>query len=400
MRAAPCGGKVPIVKIEKIWRIMYDETTKSFLPCTKEEIRLADEWKYGQQSLRRPGDSLPYRGNTPLMRPISGDLLRRREPPVTVHVDPQEGSLPPGNTDTAPVLSPWAGYSSPYVPSQGDSAGPAMPQPMPPTPQLASFAFQTQGAYPQEAPVLKPSLSQDEEDWDDGFEDMARPAPQRPLPPPVTVPVSAPTLATPKKRWGGVLALLLVVLLAGSAAALYFSGVLDSQLTQAGIPTWLEMKARIQAAEETGSSVHEVSSAQLRVTSVPMTDARREEAQALERVLENSGASILPVGEGLASLKDFSVSVKEAQAPATLVFTLQTNVAVSDIRLLTPSNQPLAVSSTRKVPTGDGLTWLLAVNFDQPFTGEIRAFLRYDTSIWTAGGMSCSVDVKAPESSQ
>ncbi|MEA5014036.1 MAG: hypothetical protein VB099_05700 [Candidatus Limiplasma sp.] len=441
---------------------------------------MADEWKYGQQSLRRPGGAPPYRENAPLMRPISGDLLRRweqREPPVSARLERQEEEPPQGEryscasrppwspADAAqpaqppqglfeplPMVPSWGGYYPPYgvpqgyqppapygyypygmavpyapaippygqgMPPQGpaQAAGAAPGQSAPPPPDAAP---QPQGAFPpgpqsggpplspppwaqaqpeqsfsravnvpsfsDPAPAPQPAPSpilDDEEDWEDEEMGGFGAAPQGPLPSPATIPLSVPTTESPKKGKGGLAALLLTVLLLGSAGAVYFTGILDPQLASVSIPTWNEMKDRLRASEEEAAAL-------------PQATPVQGEAQALEQALAAPQAGIQPASEALATLKAFDVSFREAQAPATLVFSLQTNAAVNDIRLLLPSNEALPVRSVKKVPTGDGITWQLLVDFQEPFEGEIRAFLRYDASVWAPGGLSCSVAVKAP----
>lgn len=476
---------------------------------------MADEWKYGQQPLDRPEGSPSYAENSPLMRPMSDDLLLRweqREPPVSARLDPQEAPppqnvsppqnvappqnaspfqnvappqaaaygqeasppwSPPGGApssapaphnvyEQAPPAPPWAGYYPPYGAPQGYQLpvpygfypyglplpygavpygpGPGHPGTLPPTegapgqaapppfywvPQApAAFApasppaeaqpihpsqpaqpawaqppepqpsFSPPGAMPA-SPAPQPSLApqppsaftwDEEEDWDDEEDPTFKTLPQAPLPTPATVPVTAPVAQARKKRPGGLIPLILSVLVLGSAMALYFTGALDSQLQAVSIPTWSETMARLRAPEAAPTP-----------TALPQETPGQEGIPTLEEVLAEPRSDGSPPNANLAHLRSFGVSVREAQAPATLMFTLRTNAAVSDIRLMLPGNQPLAVSNVNKTPTADGTLWQLAVDFKEPFEGNISAFLRYDASVWADGGLNCAVAVKAPE---
>ncbi len=212
-------------------------------------------------------------------------------------------------------------------------------------------------------------------------------------PAPATVPLQEPEKVTASKGNGGLFALLLVVLLLSSACALYFTGLLDKQLIAANIPTWSQLADRMNAPAGPTSDP-ESQGPTLPVQTVS-PDYEAEAAASLEHALSNPDAAIAPASASGPALSSFTVSASEAAAPVTLVFALQTDMSVNDIRLLGPNNQFLTINDTNKTPMGDGLTWQLSVTFDKPFEGEVRAFLRYGSS-WADGGMRCTVAVTEP----
>lgn len=275
----------------------------------------------------------------------------------------------------------------PAQPTQPAWAQPQPPQPEPPEPQPS---FSPPGSMPA-SPAPQPSLApqpppsfawDEEEDWEDEEDPAFKVLPQAPLPTPATVPVTPPMAKARKKRRNGLLPLILSVLVLGSAMALYFTGAVDSQLQAVNIPTWSETLARLRTREAASTLSQETPG--------------QEGVRPLEEVLAEPRSDGSPPSANLAHLRSFGVSLREAQAPATLVFTLRTNSAVSDIRLLLPDNRPLTVSNVNKTPTADGILWQLAVDFKEPFEGDISAFLRYDASVWADGGLNCTVAVKAP----
>jgi len=119
-------------------------------------------------------------------------------------------------------------------------------------------------------------------------------------------------------------------------------------------------------------------------------------AASLQAYLQSTQGGIYPASLGGPRLNDFAVAPNSAMAPVTLIFSLVTNDMVKEIKLT--ANNVLLTPDTYVSPTlkGDQLVWKIAIPFKTPYTGDIRARLRYGDgqSNWVDGNMRCTVDIR------
>lgn len=215
------------------------------------------------------------------------------------------------------------------------------------------------------------------------------------IPTPVTVPLMLNTVGRPakakKKGGGGWLWLLPVVLLLGSLSAVFFTGAADSLLMRAGIPTWEELTVEKIPDEDLPSVFAEE-------TAAPGSfDPSLPEGG--ESVLAGDASqAVVPVGAGVVSsnlpvLSSFTVSPDSGTAPATLVFSMQSNNAVKSIQLAKATGEKLTGRVT-SAPSGDGIAWQFEVRFDKAYEGEIHALLEgQEKGAWYDTDLVCRVAV-------
>lgn len=98
-------------------------------------------------------------------------------------------------------------------------------------------------------------------------------------------------------------------------------------------------------------------------------------------------------GSGTPELSGISVEPASATAPAELVFTLQTNNATSSIRLLTENGDTIYTTAFAS-PKDGGREWIVNAKLDEPYAGDVRVFLRDGVGKWSAGEITCKVDVR------
>lgn len=97
--------------------------------------------------------------------------------------------------------------------------------------------------------------------------------------------------------------------------------------------------------------------------------------------------------EPAAEMLHATVAPAEAEAPATLVFTLETNAATTAVRLMDDNERILRVNTVRSAQ-GDGLLWKITAQMESAYTGTVRFFLRDSSGIWTEGDGTCAVSVR------
>lgn len=215
------------------------------------------------------------------------------------------------------------------------------------------------------------------------------------IPTPVTVPLMLNTVGRPakakKKGGGGWLWLLPVVLLLGSLSAVFFTGTADSLLMRAGIPTWEELTVEKIPDEDLPSVFAEETAAPGSLEpSLPEgseSDLAGDPSQAAVPASAGVVSSNLPV------LSSFTVNPDSGTAPATLVFSMQSNNAVKSIQLAKATGEKLTGKVT-SAPSGDGIAWQFEVRFDKAYEGEIHALLEgQEKGGWHDTDLVCRVAV-------
>jgi hypothetical protein len=93
------------------------------------------------------------------------------------------------------------------------------------------------------------------------------------------------------------------------------------------------------------------------------------------------------------ALASFTVSPAVGKAPVRLVFTLETNAAVSQIHLLREDGGTVYASATA-TPQSDGLLWQAAAVFGEPYAGRVLAYLQDGAAQWRRGDIACEVSVQ------
>ena len=214
----------------------------------------------------------------------------------------------------------------------------------------------TANAYP--LPQMTGGFSADALDEDSGRYDAV-------IHPPLAEPVPVPTFgresrARGKRRFGPMgIALAVIVLLAAGAYALYSTGLL-TQWTQSLFPS--------TTAGDTVPAVFQQETAQ-QTAITPATQVDKVE--------------------------QFSVSVEpqSAAVPASLVFTVRTNTAVTAIRLLTESGTVIRTNASY-FRQEDALVWQVSATIETAYTGKVRVFLRDAAGGWSEGGQDCQITVQ------
>jgi hypothetical protein len=74
------------------------------------------------------------------------------------------------------------------------------------------------------------------------------------------------------------------------------------------------------------------------------------------------------------------------------VFTLQTNAAVSAVRLMSESGV-MFPTTARSTPLGVGLKWTVSADFETPYSGQVRIFLCDQNGAWSEASQTCTVNV-------
>jgi len=136
-------------------------------------------------------------------------------------------------------------------------------------------------------------------------------------------------------------------------------------------------------------------------TPIPVVTAKNpsgEDASAasLQAYLQSTQGGIQPASHGGPRLNEFTVAPASAIVPVTLTFSLITNDMVKEVRL-TANSVPLTPQTyVSPTPRGDQLVWKIPIPFESPYTGDIRARLRYggEQSNWTDSDKRCAVDVR------
>ena len=184
---------------------------------------------------------------------------------------------------------------------------------------------------------------------------------------PMPVPTADFSTPTSHRREGVIVAICVaaVLLILG---ALYFFGVLDGLAVKLGLP------ARGQTVAAT--------SADMTSSFQTATDSAVDPA-----------TIVVASGVAKPELRSVKAEPAETTAPATVVFTLETNQGTSSVRLLTADGATLSATGTNAL-SGDGMTWSLTASIPKAYTGDVRVFLRDEAGEWSEAEQTCTIDVR------
>lgn len=272
--------------------------------------------------------------------------------------------------NTPPAQPQWQEEAMSLPPHPQEATSQWAPQNSPPLdPQWHEETVPNETtSWKTEAPAPPAMIMNDADDDSGRFEAIP---PQQPLPSPATVSTQEDVDNEAEPPRTGLIIFLVLVLIASTAGAIFFTGMADSLLQQVGIPTWDQLMSQSDAA--TGG--------------IPAIFGNQQADS-------DSSAEVRTVsGQGLARLWDFTVSSTSSKAPVTLTFTLYSNDAVENIRLYNTSGVALVGDMKQSPYQGDGKIWQFSYHFAEPYTGEVGAYYN-DGNDWYNSELSCTVDVQ------
>ena len=180
--------------------------------------------------------------------------------------------------------------------------------------------------------------------------------------------------------------ILLVITLLLSLSIVYYTGVVDSVLTSAGIPTWQDLFGEENPPEGIPAPFANATESP-ELTGDTATDGTNAAIPAATDVVAPVKAT------GNARLISIGVNPATAKAPATLLFTIHTNDAVSNVQLKTGDLSTL-LAERHSAPSGDGIIWEYSVDFDNPYQGSVYAYMLDGENNWIDSGEFCQVNVQ------
>jgi len=92
-------------------------------------------------------------------------------------------------------------------------------------------------------------------------------------------------------------------------------------------------------------------------------------------------------------LQSITVDPQSAAVPASLVFTIRTNTAVTAVRLLTESGTAIRTNASY-YRQDDALIWQVSASIETAYTGKVRVFMRDAAGSWSEGGLTCDIAVQ------
>lgn len=225
--------------------------------------------------------------------------------------------------------------------------------------QPAIQAYPVPNATPRySAPAAKIARDvRDTRDPEDDEHDERDAVPSELMASPAPVPLT--DIAPPSKKrtvlWG---ALVAVVILVAAALALWQTGVL-SQWLGVELPKAPDLIPEIFRSE-------------------------KKEADVISEALSPDAPRV----------DSFSADSASAQAPAAIRFTLHTSGGVSDIRLLSDINATHSIDNVSRTADATGELWEFTVSFPSAFSGDMRAYIRDESGVWSNSGASLRIDVR------
>lgn len=256
---------------------------------------------------------------------------------------------PPGEGTQQPAAYMYPYISGAYgaVPSGGPGPGPAPYAAMPPSWEQAKPACPanpTESAVPPQ-PHADVPVPAEEEEWQPDASEAADAVPTEEMASPVPVPLSKLDFSEPTKRRVWPWVIVVFVVLVAAAFGLWKSG-LYQKLPIPNLRGILATKAPVEPES----------------TVKPMVSA-------------------------------FTVEESRALAPATLQFSVATNLQVKQIRLMDATGLPLSAQITSE-NVEDGQSWSCQVSFPAAYQGEVSLSVCGEDGVWVKHSQSVSVEVE------